>query len=380
MLRDKLQIFDVTLDDNYSENGEYLGIDRISNVANPAVKIKGVAFSDHTAKKVFFADDKKYRLVAPVLVPGTIYRNDDDGEYSLRFTPEIIETIAKKLMRDLHKFAATLFSSEHNDSDLVDSYILEAILVDSESKVKMIKDSYGLVVPLGSFIVVQQFNDKDRYNEVVSKGQTGLSIEGFLGMMLPTDVSNKQKFNKMSKKKKFVGVKRTFKTASKKKLEEVIETSELVLIADDLKEGEEVIVVEEGTDGVPSANKAFNGEIDTVIDGVDQVIIIEDGMITEVVEEEVVAPVEEVAMVDEPVVEEVLMADEVVETVETVVETPTETSDYEAKFTEIYEMIAEIKKELSDMKELSDIEEVAVEMSRKNFSVALDSFNKWNNK
>lgn len=394
MLKNNLPIFDVTLDPEYSLGGEYLGIDRISNVKNPAVKIKGVAFSEDYPNKLYFTDARKLRIVAPILVPDNIYRNDEDGEYALRFTPEIIEVIAKEFMRTQHNYASTtgLFNRNHEDESKLDAYILESILVDSESKVKMIRDSYGMTVPLGSFVIVQQFNNKEEYSDIVEKGETGFSIEGFLGMMIPefnkSEVNiNKEKFNKMSKKKKFVGVKRTFKTASKKKMEEVVESEDLIIVADDLKEGEEVVVIE---DVVTGAVENFSGEVDTVVDGENKVLIIEDNKIIEVVseEEEKVAevadeakevvmevPAEEVEKVEEKV-EEVVMAEEVVTPETPATETPeAEVVNYDEKLKEIYDMIAEIKAQLL---ELSTKEEVVLEPMKQNFSTSLSAFNEWN--
>jgi len=422
MLRKDIPTVEVSIDERYSD-GEDLGIDLISNVKNPAVKIKGVAFKTHLStkdanlhpncrckvvngiikseidacdycqsldgqeylefnatKKISFVDNKKYRIAAPALVPDDIYRNDEDGEYFIRFTKEKIEQLAKKFMSQLPSKGDRVFNLEHGN-EIIDSYILEAILADDESKVEMIKNSYGVEVPMGTFFIVQQFNNIEKFNELVSKDQMGFSIEGYLGMELIDNNKIKQskmnknsKLTKMKRKQKFVGVKRTFKSASKRKLEEVIETEELIIIVDELQEGAEVVVVEDVTAGPV---EDFTGEVDVIVDGVAETLIIESGVVTEIVVEETT---EEVAMEtekEEEVVMETEKEEEVVmetedEVKEEEMQEPTEEGvDYTAKFDEIYNMIADLKAEL-DLLKAPKTEEVVM---KKNFSTALMSFN-----
>ena len=138
MLRKDLPTVEVTIDERYSQ-GENLGIDLISNVKNPAVKIKGTAFSNQDHSKYCFSDELKYRIGAPALVPDDIYRNDEDGEYFIRFTVDKIEQLAKKFMSELPTKGNRIFNLEHG-SELIDSYILEAIL---ENEMK--KDNYSWI-------------------------------------------------------------------------------------------------------------------------------------------------------------------------------------------------------------------------------------------
>jgi len=394
MLRD-LITYEVKVDDEYSDNGEDLGIDLISNVKTPAVKIKGVALSCDKIKDVRFTDDKKYRIAAPVMVPGDIYRNDTE-EYMLRFTPDIIEKMAKKFMANLTKKNGGVFNLEHGN-EMIDSYILESYLVDSEAKVDMIKKEFGIDLPLHSFFLVQQFNDKNKYNELVANGQTGFSLEGFLGMELvkmtesnkEDKIKEKSKLTKMKKKLKFVGTKRVLKSASKKRLEEVVETEELIIVAEEITENAEVVVVEDVTAG---PIEDFTGEVDVVVDGVEEVLIIENGVITEVVvsetEETPEAPEaemeeekveEEISMEEEKVEEEVVMEEEKVDEdiiMEDVVEEVIEDVEPKDKMAEVYEMIAELKAEIASLKEPKVEEEVV--MNRSRFTSALTSFVEFN--
>jgi len=61
-----LPIYKITIDPEYSD-GEDLGIEQIAFTSNPAIKVKGMAFSQEV--KMLFADDLKYRVTAPAMIP-----------------------------------------------------------------------------------------------------------------------------------------------------------------------------------------------------------------------------------------------------------------------------------------------------------------------
>ena len=173
-----LPIYDITIEDPNAE--EELGIEQIAFVKNPAIKVKGVAFNAHT-KKVVFKDGVKMRIAAPALIPSVIYRNDEDGQYNVRFTEDEIEKIYKKFMQSLQT-KKDVFNIEHTD-EVVPAYVLEAMLVDTENKKEFIKQEYNIDIPKGSVFVVSQITDEGYYNEIVENDQTSYSIEGFLSLV-----------------------------------------------------------------------------------------------------------------------------------------------------------------------------------------------------
>jgi hypothetical protein len=158
MNKDNIPVFKITIDDIYAEDGEDLGYNKIAHTFKPAIKLKGAAFSAQV-KKLFFADDVKMRIAAPLMIPSKIYRYDEDteDEYYVEFTAEVIEQMYKKFMLNLEN--QEIFNDEHDDS-VVQSYILESFLVDSEVKKKMVKEQYDIDVPLGSVFIVAQVKDK----------------------------------------------------------------------------------------------------------------------------------------------------------------------------------------------------------------------------
>lgn len=380
MEKKKIVTYSPTIEDEFSEDGQILGINLISNVENPAVKIRGVAFSNKETKNLRFKDDIKMRIVAPVLVPGSIYQNDSGEEYYMKFTQDDIEILAKDFMSKLNSKSDGVFNLEHGDH-MVDSYILESILVDSDNKVKLIKEDYGIDVPLGTFILVQQFEDRKIYDDIVKRGATSFSLEGFIGTKLInseykfSEKKQKNKMTKMKNGKKIIGTKRVFMSASKKvKMnDEIVEAEDIILIAEDFKEGEKVNVIEDVEAGV---EENYTGEIDTSIDGEDKTIIIKDGVIDEVVESETeeAEVVEEVEVEAEDKEEE----DKEVKAEDVVVTEPAETSN---ELEEIYKILADIKVSIDELKVTEtpkDVEEV--NFKEQKYTNALRGFNKFNAK
>lgn len=383
--------YKITIDEEYSEDGERLGIDKIAHTARPAIKIKGVAFraaeihpncrcevidgelitepdacdyclemkskefSFSKTKSYGFADELKMRIAAPLMVPGEIYRSDEvDGEHYVEFTVEEIEKIHKDFMKNLVN--KEIYNEEHDNSRISDkSYLLEALLIDTDNKVKMIKDDYGIDVPKGTLFTITQIEDKEYYDYLVDNDMLGLSLEGFLGLKL-SEQKNKRKT--MSKKVQRLSKKNRF--SAKVKFEDAELVDEITIVAEEVKQGQEVLVIDENLEVVED----YSGELE--VDGAG--VVIEDGVITEVMApattEEVV---EEVAMaehgdekkkeemeaeVKEEVKEEEMMEPEVKEE-EKIALTEEEVMKFvQPKIDEILEMIAEVKASLNpEMKE-----------------------------
>ena len=187
MLKD-LPVYKITIDPEYSD-GQELGIEQIAFTSNPAIKVKGMAFNQ--SERLLFADDVKYRVTAPAMIPMEIYRRDDEtGEYYVQFTAETIEQIHAKFMQDLKN--RDVFNLEHDQAQTVPAYILESWIVDNPKLDKSFT-TFGIEVPKGTLMLTAQITDKEYYQELVEKDQIGFSIEGFLGLKM----SNQLKLNNM---------------------------------------------------------------------------------------------------------------------------------------------------------------------------------------
>ena len=178
----ELPIYTITIDPEYAEGGEDLGIEAIAFTSKPAIKVKGMAFNQQT-KALAFKDGLKYRITAPAMIPMEIYRKDDDTdeEYMVKFTVEEIDAMHSKFMQQLVNSAK--FNLEHNEEKKVPAYILECWLVDKPELDKAYT-TYGIEVPAGTLMLTAQITDVEYYNKLVKEDQVGFSIEGFMGMKL----------------------------------------------------------------------------------------------------------------------------------------------------------------------------------------------------
>jgi hypothetical protein len=304
-----LPTYKITIDEAYNDGTEPLGVDAIAFTSNPAVLVKGVAFKSQA--KSHFADEKKYRITAPAMIPMDIYRRDDEmGEYYVQFSETEIDTIFKDFMLNLNN--RNLFNLEHEGDQIVPAYILEAWLVDNPDADKA-KSTFGISVPKGTLMVTAQVTDTEYYNKLVEAGQVGFSIEGFLGLKL----SNQIKTNSM------------------------------------LPDGKHTL--EDGT-----------------------VIVVKDGVVVEVQEpqaEEVAMEVEaskdeemeeskeEVVVEEETIVEEVEAAIDPVADAEAILAIVNPV--LEQRISEILQVIADLKNELTETEEVASVEEIEMSAAQK---------------
>jgi hypothetical protein len=304
-----LPTYKITIDEAYNDGTEPLGVDAIAFTSNPAVLVKGVAFKSQA--KSHFADEKKYRITAPAMIPMDIYRRDDEmGEYYVQFSETEIDTIFKDFMLNLNN--RNLFNLEHEGDKIVPAYILEAWLVDNPDADKA-KSTFGISVPKGTLMVTAQVTDTEYYNKLVEAGQVGFSIEGFLGLKL----SNQIKTNNM------------------------------------LPDGKHTL--EDGT-----------------------VIVVKDGVVVEVQEpqaEEVAMEVEASSEVEmEAAKEEVVVEEEtIVEEVEAAIDPVADAEAIlaivnpvlEQRISEILQVIADLKNELTETEEVASVEEIEMSAAQK---------------
>jgi hypothetical protein len=318
MAKDNLPIYKITIDPEYSENGEDLGIEQIAFTSTPAIKVMGMAFNSQV-KPMVFKDNVKYRIVAPALIPMEIYRKDDeDGkEYYVKFTKEEIEKIHSKFMKDMSN--KDLFNLEHDTTETVPAYVLEAWIVDNPTKDKAYS-SFGIEVPTGTLMVTAQVTDVEYYNHLVDNDQIGFSIEGYLGMKLKEVTQLKTDIN---------------------------------------------------------MNKLPDGE--HTIEG--KIYVVTDGEITEIRDAEVVEASEEVALEDtvveeEEVVEETMAVDPVLDA-EAILAIVKPALD--AEVNNLVAMIADLKAQLEEALAVDSEEEVVEEVVALSVQQRLSNFIKFNN-
>lgn len=179
-----------TLDAYVDGTGE-TGLNEIAFTSDPAILVKGVAFS---------SQKPKMRIAAPALIPMEIYRYSSElGEYNVRFTTEEIENIVNDFQS---KQKSGVFNLEHETGVIAPAYILESWFV-RNPETDASYTTWGIEgIKEGSWFVVAQITDEEYYNNLVNNGQTGFSIEGFLGLKI-----KQSKKEKMKKNFKFIDVK-----------------------------------------------------------------------------------------------------------------------------------------------------------------------------
>lgn len=183
----------ISIDDDL---GDDLGINLISFVKNPAIMVKGFAFNNEIKPMNFVNDSVKMRIVAPAMIPMDIYRysREEDYEYEVRFTTEVIEKIRDKFMKNLSN--KDIFNLEHSD-EITPAYILETWIVGKDPKGDKAFTEYGLEVPSGTMMVMSQITERDYYNKLVENEQFAYSIEGFFGLDELKLMINKKEETKM---------------------------------------------------------------------------------------------------------------------------------------------------------------------------------------
>lgn len=184
MKKNKLPVYKISIDPSLAEGEEKLGIEQIAYTKDPAILKLGVAFDKQSEKtKIMFADELKYRVAAPAMIPMQIYRlSDDIGEYYIEFTAEQIETLVADFMQHRSK---SIFNLDHKRELEAPAYILQSwIIEDPETDPSYTQ--YGIEgLVKGTWFVVSQFTDKDYFQkEILEAGRTGYSIEGLLGLTL----------------------------------------------------------------------------------------------------------------------------------------------------------------------------------------------------
>jgi hypothetical protein len=172
-----LDTYKISID---GEDSEELGINLISFVKNPAIKVKGFAFNKVEEKIKFSSDEKKMRIVAPAIIPMEIYRlSENSYEYNVEFDVEVIEKIRDKFMMNLG--TKNVFNLEHT-SEEVPAKILETWIVGKDPKADKSWSEFGIDVPTGTLMIMSQITDKNYYDEIVKNEQYAYSIEGFFNL------------------------------------------------------------------------------------------------------------------------------------------------------------------------------------------------------
>ena len=157
------------------------GVFAISLVEDPAIEELFVYMSkDHQMVKLAEVDKEKRILMGPVLIPNKeIPRHDDETgeEYSIVFTPAVVERAAQLFMQQQKNNNATI---EHTEKSIPDVSVVESWIIENSQKDK--SNAYGMSFPKGTWMVMMKVNNKDVWEKYVKTGRVkGFSLEGLFG-------------------------------------------------------------------------------------------------------------------------------------------------------------------------------------------------------
>jgi len=172
---DKLPVYEIMVDEH-----DDTGISLVSLVEDPAIMVKGMAFSNKSVMAFKETGDKQV-IIGPALIPNMrIYREDEKfGQYYVVFSAE---TIAK-MVEKFNKYGSNRRINIDHSNQMVDAFILEDWIVCDEVYDKSRK--YGIEVPVGTYMMMVKIEDKNFWEtEVKGNGKFGFSIEGLLGQQL----------------------------------------------------------------------------------------------------------------------------------------------------------------------------------------------------
>lgn len=128
----------------------------------------------------FSAQSDKQVIVGPALIPNKrIYRKDEDGEYYVVFTEDVIRKMVSKFNRSNNNRSINI---DHSNQ-IVNGFVQQNWIIEDNyyDKSKM----YGFNLPVGTWFVEIKIDDKQFWDEKVKgDGKYSFSIEGLLGQRL----------------------------------------------------------------------------------------------------------------------------------------------------------------------------------------------------
>ena len=136
-------------------------------------------------------DDEKRLVAGPLLIPNKkIPRMDENmGIYNVFFTPQTIETIARKFMKNKYNSEVTV---EH-ENKVLDVYLTESWIIEQSAKDK--SNLYGFTLPKGTWMGIYKVENDQVWSDVKAGKYKGFSIEGIFEHRAST-LKNSQLFTK----------------------------------------------------------------------------------------------------------------------------------------------------------------------------------------
>ena len=163
-----LPIYSIRID------SEETGIDKISLVENPAVDSNFLAFNNNV-KQVMFSAKEEQQIIVGCLMRADypIYRNDENGEYYIKFEKDTIKLMAEKLLLDNHQ---NYINIEHIDNSDVDGINMVQLFIKNDAD--GISPKGFEQIEDGSLFAVFKVRNQKIWEHIKNGTFKGFSIEG----------------------------------------------------------------------------------------------------------------------------------------------------------------------------------------------------------
>lgn len=176
------------------------GFDKIAYVEDPAIQADGIYLNEHVSIKL--ANNEKQQVVAPLLIPDkNIYRNDDRGEYYIKFPQETINDLRSEASEKIK--AMDVFKNTHR-GNIAPAFVIDEWIIEDENDRAYTEFGFNPKdVPVGTWMVHSQVIDKEFWEkEIKSNKKFKYSIEAFLNMdAILNENKNNKKINMANENK-----------------------------------------------------------------------------------------------------------------------------------------------------------------------------------
>ena len=270
--------------------GQTDGVFGISLVETPATDAQFIALSKQKKISLSTIDSEKRLLLGAVLVPDLeIYRNQNGHEFFIKFSKDTI----RKSMENFFKMSYQQNSSLEHDKEIKDVTFVESWIKEDDVHDKSVQ--YGMNEPVGTWYVTMKVDNDVIWNDYVKTGQVkGFSIDG----MFDLEKINLTQTNMNLTEQITNAIKSGFDAILNKTEEVKIEMAQMKLVdgvtileAESFEPGQAVFIVAENGDMIPAPIGEHELEDNTIL------VIVEEGIISEIKAKEVVA--EEEVVIDE---------------------------------------------------------------------------------
>jgi hypothetical protein len=164
-----LPVYDLTIDGD-----DELGVDAISLVATPAIRVGFVALAENEpVRKVVLAEQMLY---GAVLIPEQpIYRNDDGVEYYIKASADTIQNVAYKFVKTGKQLNLNL---EHSNEPIT-GFVAESWIIRDKNNDKSKAVGLDMDLPVGTWCIGVKVEDAGQWEKLVESGLVkGFSLEG----------------------------------------------------------------------------------------------------------------------------------------------------------------------------------------------------------